>query len=352
MKYSITRSFLLSVMLCCTAIFVACGDSEGPTVPVNGGNTLTGAYILYGTTSSTDYAYYDAVKDSVTDHVFSLSNPGRSLNINPGDIKLKSDRKLYITALGMPGGNGTIYKIDPAGNNIIDSLRFGSAPDGFVINNNRIVVGNSGSTNITVLDLDFNIIKDTVEVGSNPANVLYGFNKYIVTRSALNNEPSAAFIDEISYGVIKLFFPRVPVSAIYNINGIFLSTNLNKNLYRVDPETITTIDSFAVPSIFSSIEELVFRTQNSFYAVTGQREVWLGNISAGTISFTNIYPAQLNWNIRSAAYESNANELYLGVHDASTGFSFLVIIDGTSGMVKRTKTLLGLGPAGIAFRYF
>jgi len=352
MKYSITKSILLSVMLCFTVIFIACGDSEGPTVPVNGGNSLAGAYILYGTTGSTDYAYYDAAKDSVTNHLFSSSNPGRSLNINPGDIKLNSDRKLYITALGMPGGNGTIYKIDPIANNVIDSLRFGSAPDGFAINNNRIVVGNSGSTNVIVLDLDFNIIKDTVEVGSNPANVLYGFNKYIVTRSALNNEPSAAFIDEISYGVIKLFFPHVPVSAIYNINGIFLSTNLNKNIYRVDPETITTIDSFSVPSIFSSIEELVFRTQSSFFAVTGQREVWLGSISSGTISFTNIYPAQPNWNIRSAAYESNANELYLGVHDAPTGFSFLVIIDGTSGTVKRTKTLLGLGPAGIVFRYF
>jgi len=352
MKYFIKKSFIPSLILCCMLFFFACGESEGPTVPGAGGNPLAGAYVLYGTAGSTDYAYYDAVKDSVTDYVFTSSNPGRSLNINPGEIKLNSDRKLYITALGMPGGNGTIYKIDPIGNNVIDSLRFGSAPDGFAINNNRIVVGNSGSTNVTVLDLDFNIIKDTVEVGSNPANVLYGFNKYIVTRSALNNEPSAAFIDEISYGVVKLFFPHVPVSAIYNINGIFLSTNLNKNIYRVDPETITTTDSFVVPTVFSSIEELVFRSQNSFYAVIGQREVWLGNISSGTISFTNIYPAQLNWNIRSAAYESNANELYLGVHDASTGFSFLVIIDGTSGTVKRTKTLLGLGPAGIVFRYF
>ena len=353
MKYFIKKSLIQSLILCCTLFFFACGDSEGPTVPGTGGNPLAGAYMLYYSPStSTDYAYYDAAKDSVTDYFFTSNNPGISLNVNPGELKLNSDRKLYLTTLGIPGSNGTIYKIDPSSNRIEDSLRFGSAPEGFAINNNRIVVGNSGSTNVTVLDLNFNIIKDTVEVGSNPANVLYGFNKYIVTRSSLNNEPSAAFVDEINYGVVKLFYPAVPVSAIYNVNGIFISTNNNKNIYRVDPETITTTDSFVVPTVFSSIEELVFRSQNSFYAVTGQREVWLGNISSGTISFTNIYPAQLNWNIRSAAYESNANELYLGVHDASTGFSFLVIIDGTSGTVKRTKTLLGVGPAGIVFRYF
>ena len=93
MKYFIKRSLIQSLILCCTLFFFACGESEGPTVPDTGGNPLAGAYVLYGTAGSTDYAYYDAVKDSVTDYVFTSSNPGRSLNINPGEIKLNSDKK-------------------------------------------------------------------------------------------------------------------------------------------------------------------------------------------------------------------------------------------------------------------
>ena len=352
MKYSIKKSLIRSLILCCTAIFFACGESEGPTVPGRESDPLVGAYILYYSPSlSTDYAYYDAVKDSVTDFLITTSSPGVKLNVNPGEMKLNSDRMLYITTLGVPGDNGTIYKVDPSNNSIQDSLRFGSAPDGFAINNNRIVVGNSGSTNITVLDLGFNIIKDTVEVGSNPANVLYGFNKYIVTRSTLNNDPSAALVDEINYGVNKLIYPAVPVSAIYNVNGIFISTNNNKNIYRVDQETYTTIDSFSVPTIYPSLGQLISKTQNSFYVVAGGKEVWLATVNSGTYSFTNIFPAAGDVNIRAIAYEPNANELYFTSESNPPG-AILFVIDGNSGTLKRFKSLNGNNTQSIVFRYF
>lgn len=344
--YTIILTATLSIFI------TACNDSTGPTVTNNGGNALAGAYILYySSATSTDYAYYDAVNDSVTDFVFTSNNPGVKLNVNPGEMKLNSDRKLYITTLGIPGNNGTIYKIDPLTNYVIDSLRFGSQPNGFAINNDRIVAANSGSTNVTVLDLDFNIIKDTIEVGSNPANVLYGYNKFIITRQTLNNEPSAAFIDEISYGVTKLFYSAVPVSAIYNVNGIFISTNNNRNVYRVDPESIMTIDSFAVPSIFPLLNKLVFKTQNSFYVVAGGKEIWLGSISSGTINFTNIFPAAVDVSISAIAYEPNANELYFTSETNPPG-AILYALDGNNGTVKRFKSLSGNNTQSIVFRYF
>jgi hypothetical protein len=343
---------LITTILTFALTLFGCNDSTGPTITNNGGNALAGAYILYySPATSTDYAYYDAVKDSVTDFVFTSNNPGVKLNVNPGEMKLNSDRKLYVTTRGIPGNNGTIYKIDPLSNSIEDSLRYGTSPLGFAINNNRIVVGNSGSTNVTVLDLDFNIIKDTVEVGSNPANVLYGFNKYIVTRNTLNNERSAAFVDEISYGVNKLFYPYVPVQAIYNVNGIFISTNLNKIIYRVDPETITAIDSFSVPTIFSSLDKLVFKTQNSFYVVAGGKEIWLGSVNLGTIGFTNIYPATGDVSISTIAYEPNANELYFTSESNPPG-AILFVLDGNNGTVKRFKSLIGNNTQSIVFRYF
>lgn len=352
MKYSITKSILQSLMLSVAFIFFACGDSEGPTVPGNGGNTLTGAYILYySPASSTDYAYYDAAKDSVTDFLITTTSPGVKLNVNPGEMKLNSDRMLYLTALGIPGHNGTIYKVDPSNNIIQDSLQFGFGPDGFAINNDRIVVGNSGSTNVTVLDLDFNIVKDTVEVGGNPANVLYAFNRYVVTRNAMNNEPSAAFVDEINYAVTKQFFPAVPVSAIYNVNGIFISTNNNKNIYRVDQETYTTTDSFSVPTVYPSLTRLVFKTQNSFYVVAGGKEVWLATVNSGTFSFTNIFQAVSDINIMAIAYETSANEVYFTSQSNPPG-AILFVIDGNSGTIKRFKSLKGNNTQSIVFRYF
>ena len=348
-----TNKFTLIITIFIFAIFInACNDSTGPTVTNTGGNPLSGAYILYYSPStSTDYAYYDAVKDSVTDFVFTSNNPGVKLNVNPGEMKLNSDRKLYVTTLGIPGNNGTIYKIDPSTNNIEDSLRYGTSPDGFAINNNRIVAGNSGSTNVTVLDLEFSIIKDTIEVGSNPANVIYGFNKYIVTRNTLNNEPSAAFVDEVSYGVTKLFYPAVPSSAIYNVNGIFISTNLNKNIYRVDPGSLTTIDSFEVPTMFSGLSKLIFKTQNSFYAIADNREVWLVTASSGTFTFTRILQAVSDLFIRAAAYEPNANELYL-TSESFTGGNTLYVLNGDSGTIKRVKSFTGINTKSIVFRYF
>lgn len=348
----IVKIYFIVLIAALSVFFTSCNDSNGPTVTNSGGNSLKGAYIFYySSASSSDYAFYDAAKDSVTDFVFTSNNPGIKMNVNPGEMKLNSDRKLYATTLGIPGQQGTIYKIDPVSNNIEDSLRFGNQPDGFAINNSRIVIANSLSTNIAVLDLDFNVIRDTVEVSGNPVNVLYGYNKYIITRKLTNAEPSAAFVDQINFNVTKQFFSTVPVSAIYNVNGIFISCDQNKNVYRIDPETYTVIDSFAVSTIYSSIGTLVFKTQSSFFAVAGNKEIWLATLNSGTFTFTNIFPSSIDINIGAIAYEPNANEVYFTSYTGSTG-SVLYVIDGSSGSIKRFKSLAGVGSKSIVFRYF
>ncbi len=143
----------------------------------------------------------------------------------------------------------------------------------------------------------------------------------------------------------------MPAGAIYNVNGIFISTNLNNNVYRVDPGSLTTIDSFTVPSMFTGIGELVFRTQNSFYVIVSVKEVWLATVNTGTISFTNIFAAAGDVNIRNAAFEQNANELYFTSETNPPG-AILYVIDGNNGTVKRTKTLSGINIQSIVFRYF
>ncbi len=342
---------VLSTFLTLLLLFNACSDSTAPIIS-NESNPLKGAYILYySPATGSDYAFYDAAKDSVTNFVYTSNNPGLKLNVNPGEMKLNSDRKLYITTLGIPGNNGTIYKIDPETNGVMDSLRFGASPFGFAINNNRIVVSNSGSNKVTILDLDFNIINDTIQVGPEPKNVLYGFNKYIISRMPGNTEPSLALIDEISNNVTKIFYPGVPVSSIYNVNGIFVSVNNNRNIYWIDPESFTTIDSFAVPTIFSSLSKLVFKTQNSFYVIANGNEVWLATVTSGTFTFTNILQATSDIFIRAASYEQNANELYL-TSETFSGGNTLLILNGDNGTLKRVKSFAGNSSISIVFRYF
>ncbi len=351
LKFINKHIILFTITLTLAAILNACDDSSGPTI-TNSSNPLKGAYILYNNSlNRADYAFYDAAKDSVTDFVFSTNNSGINLGVNPGEMKLNSDRKLYVSTLGIPGSAGTIYKIDPNNNNVIDSLRFGKNPYGFAINNNRLVIANFGGSYASILDLDLNIIRDSIGVGSAPRYVLYGFNKYIVSKSAITTENSIALIDESSNLVTKLFYPAAPLSAIYNVNGIFISTSSNKNVYRIETESYTTIDSFSVPTVLTSINRLVFKTQNSFFAVAGGKEVWLVNSGSGTFTFTNIYPASSNISILTASYESNSNELFIAVRDNSTGFNQLIIINGDSGTLKRTKPIAGYGSASIVFRY-
>lgn len=334
------------------SIFSSCNDNEGPTLPNTPGNSLSGAYIYYySPQTGSDYAYYDAARDSVTDFVFTSNNPGKHLNINPGEMKMDPNRKLYLTTMGIPNQNGTIYKIDPVDNTLLDSLRFGTNPNGFAFNNTRIIVTNTNSDILSVLDIDLNLLSDTVNVGMDGNRVLYGYSRYTVTRHSNIAEPSIAMVDESGFLVTKLFFPGVPDAAIYNVNGIFVSLNTGKKVYRVDPELNSVTDSFNIATVYNSVDHLVFKTQNSFFAVAGNKEIWLATANSGTFIFTKIFQAANDVNIRSIAYEPNANEVYFASESFSGG-NTLYIIHGDDGSVKKVKALAGNGSKSIVFRYF
>lgn len=63
-------------------LFYSCAD-EGPSVPNTPGNPLKGVFVLYeGSLINTDYAYYDAINNNITNDVFRLSNSGILLGFN------------------------------------------------------------------------------------------------------------------------------------------------------------------------------------------------------------------------------------------------------------------------------
>ena len=333
-------------------IFNSCDDAGGPSVINTQGNPLKGVYILYEhSTGNADYAYFDAVNLTVTDNLYSSGNNGRLMNITAGDMRLNNNRDIYISALGMQGGAGTVYKINSENNTVTDSIRFGKNPYSFVINNNSFVISNFGASYVTILDLNLNIITDSIETGPEPRHITYGFNRYIVTKSGISPENSAALINENGYGVSKLFFNSNPVGSLYNINGIFISTITSRKIYRVDSESYNVIDSFTVPTSQNSIGELVFKTQKKFFVIAGSGEIWEVSTESGTVSFRNIFPATGGINFVNIAYEQTRNEVYIADMNNLFSNGEMHIIDAETGLIKSTYPLGGRRPVKFAFRY-
>jgi hypothetical protein len=349
-KYSfqlfIQLTFLISLLL------TGCEPEEGPSVPNSNGNPLKGAYILYENSGGqTDYAFYDASSNTVTDNVFSSFNQGRKLGVTAGDMKINNNRDIYISTLGTQGSMGTLYKIAPENNSMTDSIHFGRNPYGFAINNNRLVISNLGSSFASVFDLDLNLINDSIEVGPQPVGVLYGFGKYVITRSGASPENSLALIDESSNLVQKLYYPSNPVSALYNVSGIFVSSFTSKKIFRIDSNNFETVDSFSVPTSQSSIGQIVFKTQRKFFIVAGLNEIWEAEAVNNTLQFRLLFPSGQAAYILNIAYESTKNEIFIAEGNNLFSNGAMYIIDAETGLINNTHQLSGRRPVRFAFKY-
>jgi len=357
-KYILTNSIRNSFQLFTNLIFglcfliSGCEPEEGPSVPNSNVNPLAGAYILYeNSAGQIDFAFYDVIMNSVTDNVFSIFNQGRKLGVTAGDMKINNNRDLYISSLGSLGSEGALYRISVDNNEATDSIIFGRNPYGFVINNNRLVISNLGGSFASVLDLDFNVITDSIEVGPQPVGVLYAFGKYVITRSGASPENSLALIDESSNLVQKLYYPSNPVSAIYNVSGIFVSSFTSKKIYRIDSKNFETVDSFSVPTSQPSIGQIVFKTQRKFFIVAGLNEIWEAESVNNTLQFRLLFPSGQAVNILNIAYESTRNEVFIAEGNNLFSNGAMYIVDAESGLIKNTFQLGGRRPVRFAFKY-
>jgi hypothetical protein len=332
-------------------LFSGCGES-GPSVSNEGGNSLKRVYILYtGSSGAADYAVYDAAANTMADEVYKNSNGGRTLNLTAGDMKLNNNM-LYITALGpLFSSQGTIYKLNTGDNTVSDSLRVNWNPYGFVINNGNIVVSNLNGSFVSKFDLDFNIIEDSISVGPGPANIIYGMTYYVVSKSSSTSERSLSFVNEYNNIVTKLFYTSPPVSTVFNVNGFFVSGFNSKKIFRINRESIETIDSFTVPTSMPSISELIFKNQSKFFVLASNKELWEAEMTVTGLIFRNIFPSNPDVTILNAAYESTKNEIYIAHATDQFSNGKMIIVDAESGMVKSTHQLGGRSPARFAFMY-
>lgn len=343
---------IIGILLFLPAFFYSCSDS-GSTVTPGPGNPLKGVYVLYeGSSINTDYAYYDVSSGDVTNNVFAMSNSGLYMQYNPGDMKINSNRHLYITCRGTNDNNGKIYKINADDNHLISSVTQVNNPYGFVINNSDLILSNLSADYVTRYDTDLNLLLDSIPTGPMPAHILYAFNRYIVCKSSLTPGQSLAAINESSFNVDIYDFDFTPVSSTYNVYGYFISSYTRKTIYRLDEEDLHKIDSIVLPTSFGFIGDIFKKSGNTFYVIAGNKEVWeVSPGSAGELT-AGIKISQANGlTISGGAYDISGNEIFVSDNNDGLLNGELHIYDASNGQLKSTIPLGGKNPTQIAFRY-
>jgi len=348
--------FIFSV-LC--AVLLSCSRDDLVNNPVV---TTKGALVLYeGTfTERGDYAFIDLSNGMVSNNVFRNSNGGANLNIFPDGIRIHNG-ELFITAQGTYGGPGTIYKLNSTTNQLISTANFGKNPYNFIINNGRIYVTNISGSFISVLDLNFGIVDDSIEVGPNPTNLIYTHSRYFVTKASYTTENSLAVYNEANGMVYKTFFPAPPVSIVSNIKGYFVSGYTSKKLYRIDSTTLQIIDSLAIPTQYSATGDLLFGGQNTIFAVGVNietfvdvgKEIYKINLLTVPPTVTLLIPFQpgLTNNIYGAAYEEINKEIYLADNNGGNQNGSVRVYDASNGIMKRSYSIGGKNPVRFTFKY-
>jgi len=341
----------ISLIFAVSAFFYSCADS-GSTVTPGPGNPLKGFFVLYeGFTSKTDYAYYDVSSGNLMNDVYNANNSGNFMELNPGDMKINSNRYLYITCRGTNSLNGKVFKIDAENNHLVNFITYGTNPYGFTINNNDLIVSNLGSNYVTRLDINLNVIRDSIFTGPMPIHVLYGFNKFIVSKSSLAGEQSLASINEINFDVTKYYFDFPPVSSTYNVNGYFISSYTRKIIYRLDENDFHKVDSILLPTSFGYIGEIIKKTGTTFYVVAGNKELWEVSSSGSQLSASIKIPQVNGVTILGAAYEESRNEIYIADNNDGLVNGELHIFDASNSQIKNSIPLGGRNPKRLAFRY-
>jgi len=347
---SLNLRFLIIIII--SVFFYSCGD-EGPSVPNTPGNSLKGVYILYeGSSVNTDYAYYDPSNNNINNDVFKTSNSGQLMGFIPGDMHIKSNSDLFITCRGITTSNGGIYKINASTNKIISSRQLVNNPYGFTINNSGIFIANSGANYITKIDPGLNIIRDSILTGPFPSNVLFGFNKYVVCKSAITSEYSLASVNEVNYNVTKIYFDFPPVSSSYNYYGYFISSYTRKTVFRLNSDDFQKIDSIILPTQFGFIGDIIKKSATSFLVIGGNKEIWEVSITANGVLSASVRIANANgMTISGAAYEETKNEIYIADNNDGLLNGEMHIYDASNGMLKSTYNLGGRNPVRFAFKY-
>jgi YVTN family beta-propeller protein len=352
--------FALTAVVSLIALFNFNGCSED-VVTIKPVTTTKGVFVLYEgvfpQAASYDYGFIDPSNGNVQPNVYQNSNSGAHLNSVP-DGMLLSGNDLYITAQGTFSQPGSIYKINSTSNQLISSRgAFGRNPYNLTIDNSKIYVTNIASSFVSIMDLNFSPVTDSLEVGPNPTDITALNGKIFVAKATYTFENSLAIINESNNQVDKIFFNSAPVSVTGNSGSIYVSGYLSKKIYKIDANSNNIIDSSGViSSSFPAITDIVSGDNNTLFAVTydtatfSTKEVYKYDIPGKT--FTLLIPNGGGQNdVYGIAYDAVEGKIYIANSKGGSVNGEVKAYSKTGNLLNTYTDIGGKFPKRIVFKY-
>ncbi|MCI0450514.1 MAG: hypothetical protein L0Y79_12165 [Chlorobi bacterium] len=359
MKKLISAS-LASILLFVLIIFNGCEKDEIINNPVV---STKGIFILYEGVfqqpASYDYAFIDVANNTVQSNVYQNSNNGAFLNSYPDGMALYFNQDLFITAQGTYGQPGTIYKINSDDNRLDTFRNFGNNPYNFIIVNSKIYVTNIGGDYVSIMDLNFNSLIDSLAVGPNPSDLISALGNIYIAKASYTYENSVAVINISSNNVTKIFFSKPPISVANNTGGIYVSTYTSKKLYILDSITSQISDSISIQIPEPAIGTIVAGNPTTLYVLGVQDTSFSSNIGKKVyrydLSTNNLDP---NFSIEFSGtddvygieYDPFESKIYIANSRGGTVNGEVRVYDKNGNLLNTYSDIGGKLPKRFAFK--
>ena len=358
---TIKKVFFVSITFLAAFTFLSgCSNDTITNTPVT---TAKGVFVLneglFNQPASYDYSFIDLSNDSVYGSVYQNSNGGATMNAVPDGLALIGNN-LYVCAQGNFGGTGTIYKIDATTNQKIASRDFGRNPYSIALGNNKLCATNIAGSFVSLMDLNLGAVNDSINVGPNPADIVYLNGNYFVAKASYTYENSVAVVNESSGNISKLFFSAPPIGIANSSSQVFISTYFGKKIYILNAAGMAVTDSVSVNISDPAIGILTMGSSNSLYvvAVTDTsfqssvgKKVYKINLTTKSVDPAFSIIMSGSDDVYGIAYEPNENRLYIS--NSKTGLSNgeVRVYDSDGNLKKTYLDIKGKFPRRFVFKY-
>jgi len=347
--------FICLVISIITISISSCERDEIITDPTTVVNPSKGAYIISEGTFSPGTSKLSFYNNTTDSFYVSIFNPG-SLGITP-DGMIKDGNDLYITEQGS-GASGKIYKTDTNGT-VIASANVGVSPYSLTISNNKIYITNGPANNVSVVDKTSLSTLNTVNVGLYPQEILAIGNRVFVCNTSVfggGTDSTVSVIDATSDTIVATIkVGKTPSSLAISTDGKLLvgcpGDIVNAVIYKIDPASYNKIDSFKNLSHGFCKDIMIINSGKIIFIggdIYAEGTIESYDLSSG-IS-TTIISKPINDLNYGLAYNSNTQQIYVGIAAANFTSSGKFRIYNSSGVLRNEFPISTAGSTGVGPR--
>ncbi|HEX7310060.1 MAG TPA: ABC transporter substrate-binding protein [Gaiellaceae bacterium] len=220
--------------------------------------------------------------------------------------------------------NGTLLKVDPDTNLVVDRIDVGAGPSGVAVGAGSVWVANSQDGTVSRVNAVSDTVVDTIRVGNGPTSVAYGEGRAWVL-NAIDATVSAITPGRVRTTTIRL--GQNPTRLAFGLEAVWVTSAEAGVLLRIDPRTNTVVGAIPVGN-------------GPVGVAAGDGSIWVANTPDRTVS--RVDPE--SGTVSKIALPGRPVELALAGAElwaSNTLDGTLSIIDVRSGGVRRTLTTSG-----------